>query len=142
MQADEPTLHHRSVHSDDLHLPLPPKSQTRRRPQNYLELLVWKLKNGPVRPTLCKRIMIPVRHFIVLLLVLFALGLLFLGLGYFLWRVVLPESYSAQSPDLNAILLGGWFIVVAIFSVGIFLSWMQTVIALFLCGKGLVRTLD
>jgi hypothetical protein len=142
MDPDEFVLKHRNVREEELRLPLPPKSPSRRRPPTYSEFLVWKLKNTPVRPTLAKRMMIPMRHLIAILLMLFGLGILFLGLGYFLWRVVLPESYSIQSPDLNAILLGGWFIVVVNFSIGIFLSWMQTVIALFLCGKGLVRTLD
>jgi hypothetical protein len=139
MEADELKHRHASI---DMQLPLPSKAPSRRRPQNYSEFLICKLKGGPVRPTLWQRLMLPMRHLIVHILVLLALGILFLGLGYFLWRVALPESYSIQSPDLNSILLGGWFIVVGIFALGISLSWLQSVVALFCCGRGLVRTLE
>jgi len=141
MEREDSDLKHRHA-SIDMQLPQPSKAPVRRRPQTYSDFLIEKLKGGPVRPTLWQRLMVPIRHLIVHILVLLALGILFLGLGYFLWRVALPDSYSIQSPDLNSILLGGWFIVVGIFILGIFLSWMQTVIALFCCGKGLVRTLE
>jgi hypothetical protein len=144
MEPDEPVLkHRRSDPGIDMHLPLPPKALPKqRRHQNYSEYLMWRLKNSPVRPTLLQRNMIWIRHLIVLLIVLLALGILFLALGYFLWRVMLPASFSVQSPDLNSLLLGGWFIVASVFALGIFLSWLQTVVALFCCGKGLVRTLE
>jgi hypothetical protein len=126
----------------DMKLPLPTKFPQKRRPQSYREFLVVKLKNSPVRPTLRQRVMVPVRHVMAFSLVLIALGLLFLGLGYFFWRIILPESYSVQSPDANLILLAGWVIVVAVFALGIFLSWLQTISGFFCCGKGLNKTLE
>lgn len=141
MRADSPELKQRFA-TVDMDLPLPSKVPAKRRPQSYSELLIWEFKNTPVRPTLRKRLMLPIRHFLVLVMTLFLSGLLFLGLGYFLWRVLLPDSYSIQSPDLNSILLGGWGVVVGVFGLAIFLSWMQTMVGLFCCGKGLHPVLE
>jgi hypothetical protein len=119
----------------DMPEPRMPKSK-RRRPASYQEFLITKLKERPTRPTCCAR-MLPLRHAtIYAVLVACILGECF-GLGYFFWRVVLPDSWWIETPDVIETLFTGWMLNTGLFAVWIMLSWLQIMVAIFCCGRGL-----